>query len=270
MRGGRVLADTPAAGVSPAALARLMVGEREAAKPRDGRVSGPVVLSLRDLTSTTLRDVSLDVSQGEIVAIAGVAGNGQNDLTSLLRGLSVPARGTIVFEGRAIDARELRENRALAHIPEDRTLDGLVGEMSIAENIGLTEPRWNPASGAATAARLIEQYGVRAGGPHQATRELSGGNQQKVLLARELDRKPRLIVAAEPTRGLDVAATEFVHAQLLDAAGTGAGILLITSDLDEAFALADAMHVLYRGSLSERLTTEDARQRVAALMAGLS
>jgi simple sugar transport system ATP-binding protein len=117
---------------------------------------------------------------------------------------------------------------------------------------------------------MIGLYSIRARGPRQRAGDLSGGNQQKVVLARELGTKPRIIVAAEPTRGLDLEATRFVHDRLREAATGGAAILLITSDLDEAFALADAMHVIYRGKLSERMTPEEASARVASLMAGIS
>ncbi len=271
MRGGRVVADVPASGVLPNELAELMVGSRTVPPiVREPRLQpGRVTLAIREVTAASLRDVSLELRKGEVVAIAGVAGNGQHELTSLLRGLAAPSAGTIEIEGTALTARALRQTHLVAHIPEDRTRDGLVAEMSIAENIGLTAPNWNPRQGKADAARLIERFSIRADGPGQPARELSGGNQQKVLLARELNRSPRLIIASEPTRGLDVAATEFVHAQLRDAAGQGAAILLVTSDLDEAFTLADALHVIYRGSLSRRLTIEEARLQAAALMAGV-
>jgi len=180
---------------------------------------------------------------GEIVAIVGVAGNGQRELAD----------------------EYLREHpRArLGFIPEDRTRDGLVAEMTIAENVALVgDGRRTP--------QLIEQYSIRAKGPDQLAGSLSGGNQQKVILARELDRTPELIVAAEPTRGLDIEATRFVHDQLRHAANRGAKIVLITSDLDEAFALADIIQVIYRGILSERMTPGEASSRVAALMAGVA
>ena len=184
-----------------------------------------------------------------ITAIVGVAGNGQQELAAKLR----------------------RENtRRAAFIPEDRTRDGLVAEMTLAENVALTADRWHPREAANTAQRLIDLYSIRARSPKQRAGELSGGNQQKLILARELDRDPELIVAAEPTRGLDIEATRFVHDQLRAAAARGAEIVLITSDLDEAFALADTLQVIYRGRLSEPMTPDEARTRVASLMAGVS
>ena len=177
----------------------------------------------------------------------------------MLHGLERPRAGELKIEATSIAA-----------IPEDRTRDGIVAEMSIAENIALSGRRWRPREAVRRAARLMELYTIRAESPSQPAGSLSGGNQQKVVLARELDAHPDLIVASEPTRGLDIEATRFVHAQLRAAAARGAAIVLITSDLDEAFALADAMHVIYRGRLSERLQPAEAGAQIPALMAGLA
>ena len=181
----------------------------------------------------------LELHHNEILAIVGVAGNGQSELANELRA-RFPHAG---------------------HIPEDRTRDGVIAQMTIAENLALR--------GVRNAEQMIELYSIRALGPRQLAGDLSGGNQQKVVLARELDRRPEIIVAAEPTRGLDLEATSFVHGRLRAAAAAGAAILLITSDLDEAFELADAMQVIYRGKLSARMTAEEASSRVANLMAGV-
>ena len=174
-----------------------------------------------------------------ITAIVGVAGNGQTELAVRLRD----------------------EQPEAAHIPEDRTRDGIIAELTIAENLALRGNR--------DARQMIELYSIRASGPDQRAGSLSGGNQQKVVLARELHRKPKTIVAAEPTRGLDLAATAFVHHQLRAAAEAGAEITLITSDLDEAFALASEIQVIYRGKLSARMSADEAMTKVATLMAGL-
>jgi len=135
--------------------------------------------------------------------------------------------------------------------------------------IALAEPRWRPRAATQRAAALIERFNIRAQSPLQRAGSLSGGNQQKVILARELERQPEIIVAAEPTRGLDIEATRFVHKELRTAAARGAAILLITSDLDEAFALGDAVHVIYRGTLSARLTPGEAAVQAPMLMAGV-
>jgi ABC-type uncharacterized transport system ATPase subunit len=217
---------------------------------------GRVVLETREATANALAGAMVDARQartdairhdGRITAIVGVAGNGQTELAAKLRD----------------------EHPNDGHIPEDRTRDGIVAEMTIAENLALRAPRWRPREAERHAAQMIGLYAIRAHSPRQLAGELSGGNQQKVILARELDRRPRTIVAAEPTRGLDFEATAFVHAQLRAAAAAGADILLITSDLDEAFALADRLQVIYRGRLSEAMSPEDAAPRVANLMAGL-
>ena len=233
MRRGKVVAQTTAHGMTPEQLAEAMVPS--VAPPvtpaRAGRIAG----------ATQLTELGLDLHQNEIVAIVGVAGNGQEELARRLR-------------DRLPDA---------GHIPADRTRDGLIAQMSIAENIALASTAGDPA-------KLIDLYSIRASGPHQKAGSLSGGNQQKVVLARVLDRRPAVIVASEPTRGLDIESTRFVHTQLRSAAGAGAAILVITSDLDEAFALADAIYVMYRGRLSERMTVEEASGRVAALMAGVA
>ena len=195
-----------------------------------------------------LRLPGLTVRPGEIVAIIGVAGNGQSELAVRLRDS---------IHGR------------VAHIPEDRSRDGLIAEMTIAENIALAEPSWNPRAATRRAAELIERFDIRAQSPQQHAGSLSGGNQQKVILARELERQPGIIVAAEPTRGLDIEATRFVHDELRASAARGAAILLITSDLDEAFALGNAIHVIYRGRLSARLAPDEAAERAPMLMAGV-
>jgi ABC-type uncharacterized transport system ATPase subunit len=230
MRAGKIVLETRAATAEQ--LAQAMVGPNagrpSARPPREGRAEARPTFSHGGVT----------LHAHEILALVGVAGNGQSQL-----------------------AQELRDRlpRA-AHIPEDRTRDGIIADMSIAENLAL---RGVPAA----AMRL---YSVRARNEHQRAGDLSGGNQQKVILARELGRDPAIIIAAEPTRGLDLESTAFVHDKLLAAANGGAAILLITSDLDEAFALADAMQVIYRGELSERMTPEEASGRVASLMAGVA
>jgi simple sugar transport system ATP-binding protein len=264
MRRGKIVALTTAAEMTAAELAEAMVdapattGGAPAPSPaRAGGGSG-APLHLSSLTGAHIDHVTLTVHQNEIVAIVGVAGNGQDELAAMLRGLVKPKSGAIEIGG------------SVGHIPPDRTRDGLVAQMTIAENIALPSPRWNRGAAIRHAAQLIELYSIRARGPLQKAGGLSGGNQQKVILARELDRRPEVLVASEPTRGLDIESTRFVHAQLRAAAAAGAAILVITSDLDEAFALADAIQVIYRGRLSERMSAHEAAARVGGLMAGLA
>ena len=260
MRRGRVVADAPASSMTAAAIAEAMVGAiTDGPGQRAARSAGnEILLRLDGVTTEMLRDVSLAVRRGQIVAVVGVAGNGQTELAETLRGLRAPLGGTLEF---ATDR--------VGFVPEDRTRDGLVAQMTVAENLALGSARWSPASARTRAERLIASYRIRATGPGQRAGALSGGNQQKVVLARELDRKPELIIAAEPTRGLDVASAQFVQEQLTAAAEGGAGLLLISSDLDEAFALADVVHVINRGRISEPLVPEAAAANIGPLLAGL-
>jgi len=240
MRRGKIVADGGA--MTAEQLAETMVERRspptERRRPAGWTAGGSPALQLN----------GLEVRRNEIVAVIGVAGNGQSELAANLRD---SLRGHV------------------AHIPEDRARDGLIAEMTIAENIALAETTWRPRAAAKRAAELIERFDIRAQSPLQRAGALSGGNQQKVILARELERHPAIIVAAEPTRGLDIEATRFIHDELRAAAARGAAILLITSDLDEAFALGDAIHVIYRGRLSTRLTPSEAAEQAPALMAGV-
>ena len=241
MRRGRIVAESSAAGMTADDIAMAMVGKRVGGgelRPRREGTTGQAGLPV-------LHEGGVLVHSGEVVAIVGVTGNGQSELVS-----------------------SLRRTTSASFIPEDRTRDALVAEMTIAENLALGA-RWNAAAAKRRAIDLIELYGIKASGPAQHAGELSGGNQQKVVLARELDRRPELIVAAEPTRGLDIEATHFVHEQLRRAVDEGSGLLLVTSDLDEAFALADVVQVIYRGRLSERLRPDAPVERIAQLMAGL-
>ena len=219
---------------------------------RRGRVVAEGLQAAEDLAAAMIEQRTnvgrASARPGEITAIIGVAGNGQAELA---------ARARAEAQGR------------VAQIPEDRTRDGIIAEMTIAENLALRAPEWHPRRAHTHAAELIEQFNIRARSPRQRAGTLSGGNQQKVVLARELSRNPDVIIASEPTRGLDIEATRYVHDQLRAAAARGARILLITSDLDEAFALADAVQVIYRGRLSERMSPEEAASRAPALMAGL-
>ena len=249
MRRGKIVVDGGA--MTAEQLAEAMVERRQLERIEriERRSDSPVRPAPTGRTGESdLRIGGLPVHPGEIVAVIGVAGNGQSELAATLRD---SLRGRV------------------AHIPEDRARDGLVAEMTIAENIALAERRWRPRAATQRAAELIERFNIRAQSPLQRAGSLSGGNQQKVILARELERQPEIIVAAEPTRGLDIEATRFVHDELRAAAARGAAIVLITSDLDEAFALGNAIHVIYRGTLSARLTPGEAAAQAPRLMAGV-
>jgi len=235
MRGGAIVADSPSMTADDIAHAMVRVSWEAGAGSWEKSEPLPAPRS------------PLPARPGEILAIVGVAGNGQRELAEQF--LHAHPRSRIGF------------------IPEDRTHDGIVAEMSIAENVALTREKWREAMRRAPA--LIDLYSIKAQSEKQAAGSLSGGNQQKVILARELDGEPERIVASEPTRGLDLESTRFVREQLREAAARGARVVLITSDLDEAFELADGIQVIYRGVLSDRMTPAVAAERVAKLMAGL-
>ena len=247
MRQGRTAAETLAAHTTAEELAEIMVRNAGVSPAEQAASRRHPEAANATLATSALTTMSRHAAPGRIVAIVGVAGNGQSELAASLRA-QYPDGG---------------------HIPEDRTRDGIVADMTIAENLALKTKRWNRRDATRHAEQMIALYSIRARGPLQRGGDLSGGNQQKVILARELAPYPQVIVAAEPTRGLDLEATRFVHAQLRDASDAGAAITLITSDLDEAFALGDVLHVIYRGRLSDPMTPEEASTRVANLMAGL-
>jgi ABC-type uncharacterized transport system ATPase subunit len=290
LRAGRTMATVSAAESTPRSLAGLMVGreiELERRRQDDGRrPSDDVVLELEDMRAEgdrggeAVRGVSLRVRAGEIVAIAGVAGNGQRELAETVTGIRKATGGRLRVGGRALGGGDPREAIAagVAFVPEDRLATGVAPSLSLASNVVLKSYRGPEASRgpflrlrriSELARRLMERYDVRAAGPHVPARQLSGGNLQKVVLGREFSGRPSVLVAASPTRGLDVAAIETVHAYLRQAAAAGVGILLISEDLDEILALADRVAVMYEGAIAgevdARATTHE---DLGLLMAG--
>jgi simple sugar transport system ATP-binding protein len=224
--------------------------------------------------------VSLTVRAGEIVAIAGVAGNGQRELAETITGMRAASHGEVKVDRHAIRLGDPRSaiRAGVAHVPEDRLHTGVAPSLPIASNVVLKSYRTGEAARGPLlrlrairelAAVLIERYDVRGGGPDLPARQLSGGNLQKVVLAREFHGRPRLIVVASPTRGLDVAAIETVHGYLRSAAADGIGVLLISEDLDEILALADRIAVLYEGAIVGEVDAEQATVGdLGLLMAG--
>ena len=273
LRAGRLVATVAAKDASRASLAALMVGREVAPAQRTLRPAGAVVCALRGVAvagpGTPLASIDLDLHAGEIVAIAGVAGNGQQALATLLCGLRSPAAGRIELAGRVLPARPRDWVQAgVARIPEDRHADGVVGDLPIWENAVLERyatPTFARAgvlrrnAAQAHARSVVERFDVRgteSAGLATPTRALSGGNMQKLILGRALSGDPRdakaplLIVADQPTWGLDIGAVAYVHQQLLDACAQGAAVLLISEDLDEIFALADRVAVMHAGQLT--------------------
>jgi general nucleoside transport system ATP-binding protein len=288
LRGGKNVETVQTKDATSRSLAALMVGRdvnMAERVPRTGDVGEPVLetddlWAAGDRGTETLRGVSLRVCAGEILAIAGVAGNGQRELAETVTGMRPATRGTINVEGKELRGGDAREaiRAGVAHVPEDRLHTGVAPSLSIASNVVLKSYRGRsvvkgPLLRLRTirdyAAELIKRYDVRGGGPDLPARRLSGGNLQKVVLAREFEGNPRVLVVASPTRGLDVAAIETVHRYLRDAASNGVGILLISEDLDEILALADRVAVMYEGAIVGEVDAASATvEEIGLLMAG--
>ena len=270
LRGGRVAGRARTADVDRDALADMIVGRR-VARPEAGRHDpGDVLLEIRGghvrgekrVARPRLDDVDLVLRERSIVGVAGVSGNGQEALAEVLSGLRPLDGGTLAIDGATLDAPTPRALTRLgvARVPEDRHRHGVVGEMTLWENLALEEsgarPLWRGGlaldrrAARAHAETLLERFDVRSGGVEQPAALLSGGNMQKLILARNLAREPRLILANQPTRGLDEGAIAAVHERLLAARDAGAGILLITEDLDELLRLSDTVVILHGGRLS--------------------
>lgn len=264
LRGGRKVADRPTEGADRALIAALMVGrEIEVERPVPASLGAPVLVLDKVAAGRgreRLDKADLVIRSGEIVGLAGVSGNGQATLAGLIAGLERPAAGRIDILGGgpvATPAEAIR--RGVGRLSEDRHRDGMVADMSVAENF-VMERRWSRnaqsfgfvrgAARRAAAEQAIRDFDIRCPGPEAALRLLSGGNIQKLLLARALAGNPRLILANQPTRGLDVGATVAVHARLREAARAGAGVLLISEDFDELFALSHRIAVIHGGHLT--------------------
>jgi len=286
LRGGRSLGTVSAAEATPRSLAALMVGrELGGAGEARARAVGEAVLELEgvwtpgDRGEAAVRGASLAVAAGEIVAVAGVAGNGQRELAETIAGIRTPTEGSVRVDGKALRADPRAAIAArVAYVPEDRLGTGVAPSLSIASNLVLKSYRGPHSSRGpllrlrrirASAVELIHRYRIAAPGPAAPARLLSGGNLQKVVLAREFSGRPRLLVAASPTRGLDVGAIETVHAYLRDAAADGVAVLLISEDLDEILLLADRIAVMYEGAIvGETSRAEASVEELGLLMAG--
>ena len=267
LRFGKQVGTVPREGATQESLARMMVGrevvlrvEKPPAQPGEVLLSAENLVVLDDRGLEACRGVSLEVRAGEIVGIAGVDGNGQSELIDALTGLRQPASGRIVVGGKDVtnaSARDVLDN-GMGHIPEDRQRRGLVLDFSLAENLALHDYRTPPESRfgwlfprrlVERARRLLKEFDVRGGRPQTPAAALSGGNQQKVVVAREVSRDPRVLVAAQPTRGLDVGAIEFVHRRLVTERDEGRAIMLVSFELEEILSLSDRILVVYEGRI---------------------
>jgi general nucleoside transport system ATP-binding protein len=287
LRAGRVVETVPRAATGPEALARAMVGRDVIFRVSHDRApAGEAVLEVEGLEARSdrglpaLRAVSFTVHRGEILGVAGVDGNGQGELAECIAGLRRPTGGRVRIAGRDATGRPPREviGMGLGFIPADRQKVGLVLDFDIGQNVVLKRHREPPfcrggfMDGAAVrraAAELIGRFDIRASGPRVRVRTLSGGNQQKVVLAREVSGAPAVLVAMQPTRGLDVGATEYVQRTLLAQRDRGAAILYISTELDEVLNLSDRIAVLFQGEIVGILDAATATAgTVGLLMAG--
>ena len=274
LRKGKYIGTVDIANTTKDELSRMMVGrdvefavQKVEAKPAD------VVLEVQGLTvaskvhkNNAVKDVSFQVRSGEIVCIAGIDGNGQSELVYGISGLEKPVSGTVTLLGKNITNAPIRQRSVsgMSHIPEDRHKHGLVLDYTLEDNMILQryfEPEFTSKAGflrrkniRSYAERLIGQYDVRSGqGPITIARSMSGGNQQKAIIARELDKDPRLLIAVQPTRGLDVGAIEFVHKQIVAQRDAGKAVLLVSLELDEVMTLSDRILVMYEGEIVGQL-----------------
>jgi len=268
MRRGKTVAEVFPSEVDEKKLAELMVGrpvdlvvDRGKANPTD------VVLTVKNLTvfddrnNVAVDDLSFEIRAGEIVGIAGVQGNGQTELVESITGLRPSLGGVVELEGEDVTTKSPRSihNKHVAHVPEDRQKSGLVLPFTVTENIVLDSYHQQPISrgiqmnwSAARdqASRLVEEYDVRTPGIDVLVSTLSGGNQQKVIVAREFDRDVKLVIASQPTRGIDVGSIEYIHARIVEERDAGSAVLIISSELDEIMALSDRILVMFEGKIA--------------------
>ena len=287
LRGGQNVAELVTKETNPAQIARAMVGrELKELRARTTPPREQVVLEVRGLQAKSdrgalaLQGIDFTVRAGEILGVAGVGGNGQSELAQCLLGLRKVMAGTIHIGGVDISRDDPKRTRArgVAYVPEDRRIEGLVLAFTVADNFILGKHdhtpyarrgALDPAAILKAGGRLAAAYDVRPPNPRAIVANLSGGNQQKVVLGRELSEQPKLIIVSQPTRGLDIAATEYVHERLLEQRGRGAAILLISSELDEVRGLSDRIAVMFEGRIVAVLDAASAtEERLGLLMAG--
>ncbi len=288
MRDGRKVATVPVGEASEADIARLMVGREvlfRITKPPS--MTADVVLEVEHVTARglgnvhALDDVSLQVRGGEIVGVAGVEGNGQRELAEIVAGIRRPVAGRVLLKSRDITRATVdrRREAGLGVVPDDRLLRGVSAAMTVAENLAPGHYRRQGLSRAgiirpnrltAWTRELIGRFDIRGATPNTSVGQLSGGNIQKVVIAREVSLEPAAMLASQPTRGLDVAATEYVRRMLLDARARGAAVLLISSELSEILSLSDRVLVLFRGKIAAEFSSADASEdEVGLAMMGL-
>ena len=268
MRRGKTVAEVRPSEIDEAGLAELMVGRpvdlvvaKAEADPKDVVLAVDDLMVLDDRGRRAVNGVSFEVHSGEIVGIAGVQGNGQTELVEGLTGLRTPLGGTVLLNGKdmTIATPRAMHKANVAHVPEDRQKSGLVLPFTVTENIVLNSYYEKPLSRGVRmdwdaahdqAVRLVDEYDVRTPGVEVLVSNLSGGNQQKVIVAREFDRDVALVIASQPTRGIDVGSIEYIHSRIVEERDLGAAVLIVSSELDEIMALSDRILVMYEGKIA--------------------
>ena len=286
IRLGKVVA-TRSPETSQEELASLMVGRQvDLAPNKDSVVPGKVILDINQLSVSNslgrniIRSLSLQVKAGEVLAIAGVQGNGQSELARAILNLENHVEGSIKLDGSEILGKTVQDalRSGIAYIPESRELDGLIGSFSISENLILDVHDISPVAKRGildygyinqNSTNLVKEFDIRTQSIFNSASALSGGNKQKVVLARELSRDVKLVVASQPTRGLDVGSIEFVYEKLLSERSANRAILLISSELDEVLELADRIAVIYKGEIVGEVGPDVSREKLGLLMAGI-
>ncbi len=289
IREGKVIGTTTPKEADKAKLASMMVGrevvlevKKTKAKPKKMTMRVENLKVLDDRESLIVNDVSFDIRAGEILGIAGVQGNGQTELVEAITGLRHAVEGRIELLGTDITRASPRKITELgsAHIPEDRQRDGLVLTSPVTDNMVLNTYYINPYSKRAViqedeilehSTELVEAFDIRTPSPLVDVRTLSGGNQQKVIVARELSRPINLLIANQPTRGVDVGSIEYIHSRLVEKRDQGVAVLLVSTELDEIMQLSDRIAVMYRGKILDIVPIEEAtKERIGLLMAGVT
>jgi simple sugar transport system ATP-binding protein len=286
IRRGKVV-GTAVPTASQEELASMMVGRAiDLAPEKAVKNPGAVILDIKDLNifnsvgRKIVSNLSLEIKAGEILAIAGVQGNGQSELARSILNLEDHVTGSIKLENEEILGKSVSQtlHEGIAYIPESRELDGLIGSFTIAENMILdthdlspvaTRGQLNKAYISDNSTKLTKEFDVRTQSIYDTASSLSGGNKQKVVLARELSRSVKLVVASQPTRGLDVGSIEFVYEKLLSERAANRAVLLISSELDEVIALADRIAVIYRGEIVGIVSADVTREKLGLMMAGI-
>lgn len=286
LRAGKVAGTVLTGEVTPTDIARMMIGREMAGLNRREADAGELALSVSNLTvineekREVVKDFSLEVRRGEIVGIAGVEGNGQTELTETLVGVRTAKKGEIRLFEQSIGGLSVKARRKLgiSYIPQDRMLEGVALNLSVMENIVFSYHEAPPLSKRGVifweqarklGQKLIETFAVKTSSPFERVRDLSGGNIQKVIVARELSKNPEVLIACQPTRGVDIGSAEYIHQQLIHVRDRGGAVLMVSADLDEIFALSDRIIVMYDGRKSGELKGSEANEeRIGGYMFG--